>query len=107
MFWQLPLFHRFLNRSPTDDEAEKRRRISVAAPAASTAPAGPKLNHTQIAELLSTVIKLSTNNKIDQANCWTLQLTENLSGVLESNSSNFQVAASALDASTKVRGVRC
>ncbi len=70
------------------------------------APAVPKLNHKQIAELLSSVIKLSTSNKIDQDNCWTLQLTEHLSGVLESNSSNFQVAASALDASTKIYAAR-
>ena len=43
-----------------DDEAEKRRRVSMA-PGHAVA-AAPKLTHVEIAELLKSVVKMSTSN---------------------------------------------
>ncbi len=51
---------------------------------------------------------MSTSNKITQSNCWSLQLTENLTQVLgtSSGANAFQTAASAIDASVKIFAMR-
>jgi condensin complex subunit 2 len=77
---------------------------AAAAPAASHA----KMTNAEISALLTSVIKMSTSNKITQNNCWSLQLTENLTEILggSSGASTFQTAASAIDASVKIFAMR-
>ncbi len=89
----------------SDDEAEKRRRSSnVAVPSVPHA----KMSNAEISALLQSVIKMSTSNKITQNNCWSLQLTENLTEILGGSGSTntFQTAASAIDASVKIFAMR-
>jgi condensin complex subunit 2 len=66
------------------------------------------MTNAEISALLTSVIKMSTSNKITQNNCWSLQLTENLTEILgsSSNTNTFQTAASAIDASVKIFAMR-
>lgn len=65
------------------------------------------MTNAEISALLSSVIKMSTSNKITQNNCWSLQLTENLTEILGGSTTNtFQTAASAIDASVKIFAMR-
>ncbi|KAN0028103.1 hypothetical protein ACTFIV_009934 [Dictyostelium citrinum] len=66
------------------------------------------LTHLQISEIYANCIKLSTENKINQKNSWTLKLIDHFDDVLEnqhageSNTTNFQAASCVLDASVKI-----
>ncbi|KAK5583701.1 hypothetical protein RB653_005299 [Dictyostelium firmibasis] len=66
------------------------------------------LTHLQISEIYANCIKLSTENKINQKNSWTLKLIDHFDDVLENqhagekNTTNFQAASCVLDASVKI-----
>ncbi|XP_006900758.1 PREDICTED: condensin complex subunit 2 [Elephantulus edwardii] len=69
----------------------------------------PKFTNTQITEHYSTCIKLSAENKITTKNAFGLHLIDFMSEILKQKDTeltNFKVAASTLDASTKIYAVR-
>jgi len=107
-----------------DDAAERRqRRLSKATSATLQSPATPRsasrldsersqttgtngLTNTQLKDLYSNCIKLSTENKINAKNAFGLHLIDYMQDLIktvkEGDMTNFQVASCTLDASAKI-----
>ncbi|XP_043284470.1 condensin complex subunit 2 [Venturia canescens] len=68
-----------------------------------------QMSHPQIAEKVSQCIKLSTENKINMKNAFSLEMIDFMSYMIkkkDGNMSNLQVASTSLDVSTKIYGFR-
>ncbi|XP_014468044.1 PREDICTED: condensin complex subunit 2 [Dinoponera quadriceps] len=113
--------------SENDDEAERiaRRREMLTRTASMSSPTTPsvKLNKrhslgltflanvpaSQMAESINQCIKLSTENKINVKNAFSLEMIDFMTYMIkkqDNNMSNLQVASTSLDVSSKIYGFR-
>lgn len=106
------------NLEENDDEAERlvRRREQNQAPSGRQDKRRSmdlgfvaQMSHPQIAEKVSQCIKLSTENKINIKNAFSLEMIDFMTYMIkkkDGNMSNLQVASTSLDVSTKIYGFR-
>ena len=108
-----------LDDSGVDEEAERRKRLklqkrqSIGHATPSNVQAQEQISTgvsgysaAQLADLYSTCMKLSAENKINQKNAFHLQLIDYMAEMMKTKKSseldNFQAASCALDASAKI-----
>eukprot|EP00697_Spironema_sp_BW2_P008355 gnl/Spiro4/22936_TR11319_c0_g1_i1.p1 gnl/Spiro4/22936_TR11319_c0_g1~~gnl/Spiro4/22936_TR11319_c0_g1_i1.p1 ORF type:complete len:746 (+),score=147.08 gnl/Spiro4/22936_TR11319_c0_g1_i1:66-2240(+) len=82
-----------------DDGFQSPRRHSL------FGPRKQKLSNEQLAELYSSCIKMSADNKINQKNVWSLSLIDYMGEQVEGNT-DFTLASCTLDASVKIYATR-